>query len=357
MAEQLAREPLLFESLAGQPEQFFSGERGWEFLLGHDARRFKLYNEFKTILRFLTGEKRIEGILSDFSQLAEVILHDRFRQITGSEKTCLLAMGKLGGGEISYSSDLDLLLLYDGASMDPADAEQIATSFVASFQDHTLYEVDFRLRPEGKSAPLATEIRYYEEYLATRSSLWERQSLIKARVLFGNNSLQERFERLAEEAIFSAALPPDWESGIIEMRKRMVDQRSKNRNDLKVGKGGLVDLEFAIQILQLRHGRNLRSLRVQNSFDAVSLLSREGMIGSGDAKTLRLNLERMRSLELLLRINTGENDFCIPEEKDVLSALAAALNIRSVDALRAFIKKMRVQNRRLFSQAAKQVMR
>jgi len=351
MMELLSREPLLFETLAGQPEELFSKRRSWEFLLEHDVARFKSYNEFKILLPFLIGESEIDSTTRELSQLAEFLLEREFSSIVQSEHMGLVAMGKLGGSEITIRSDLDLLVLYDKDSLQSDAAERAAKELAGRLAGHKAYDADFRLRPEGKNAPLATEIHYYENYLLGRASLWERQSLTKARFLCGSKSLGERFRKTVEANAFDASLPKQWQKEILRMRSKMEKERSAKEPDLKMGKGGLVDLEFALQVLQLRHAGKKTSLKVQNSIETVGALGRERILSKSDVFGLERNIRLMRTLETLIRLNAEKGDFVLPGSESQLRVVSAFLRMRSSRELKEKVHSTQKLNRSLLRRA------
>ena len=251
----LAREPLLFESMVGRPEDLLSPGIGWEFLKHSDRVRFRAYNDFKAIVRFIVGETGVREFTAELSQLAEGIVRESFDEVVEEIPNArniplaLLALGKLGGAEISIGSDLDVVLLYrEGAGVSHATTAAAVGRRLRE-KLNAVYEIDFRLRPEGKSSPLATEYEYYKRYLTNRASFWERQSLIKARVIVGDKTLATDVALHLEEFVFNAPLAKNWNKDILTMRQRMVREHArKDKNvDLKAGGGGLADLEFLVQ--------------------------------------------------------------------------------------------------------------
>ncbi|MBI2620518.1 MAG: hypothetical protein HYW57_10595 [Ignavibacteriales bacterium] len=351
MAQKLALEPLLFETLAGQPEEFFREGFSWTFLGEHDLVRFKEYNEFKILVPFLLGRASIEKTTSRLSALAGEILARRCRQTPGFENLVLVALGKLGGEEITVRSDLDLIPVYRADRISAEDAENAVKSFVSGFSEGKPYSLDFRLRPEGKNSPLATEFIYYKEYFEVRASVWERQLLTKARTVLGDAQIRIDLKNLWSEAAYGKDLPKDWINRILEMRKRVEKERTGRGgppSDLKTGRGGLMDLEFLLQMLQLRFGRTLEKVRVPNSFFAARLLVKNRILKPEEGKRVQRNLEYFRRLETALRMNSDRPDLVIPKDPVVVQALAAFMG-ESKPA--AFLKKlisMKKENRDLF---------
>lgn len=359
-ARVLAQEPLLFESLAGRPEELLSPGRGWEFLRSGDAARYRAFNEFKIAVRLLLGDLSIRQFTREVSDLAEEIVVDAFGRALGGSgmnvsplDVALIGVGKLGGREITIGSDLDLILVYRDPSGTLAKAVQAAAR---KFTDalSSVYAVDFRLRPEGRSSPLASEFEYYKRYLTDRASFWERQSLVKARLITGDAAFGEEVMEHLSGYTFGLPLPDGWVKELRGMRERMKQERSKGEPeaDLKVGSGGLVDIEFLLQALQLRLGGSHEAIRVTNSFRLIDELMGRGLLRKRDGKPLAANLEYLRLLETFIHLNSDTADFILPKDKIRLQALAAAMGERSIGALRETLGRKRKENRTLFSLVA-----
>jgi len=357
LASLLAQEPLLFESLVGRTGEAFLAERGWGFLRNSDPRRYRAYNEFKATLRLLVGETVVKQFTRELSSLADEIVADGFERIVAEAeiasspiKLALVAMGKFGGEEITFGSDLDLILVYeaDGGTAGAKLAETFGRKFLESL--NLVYSVDFRLRPEGKSSPLATEFGYYREYLKTRAAFWERQSLLKARLIAGDADFGRRLIEFFSGYAYYSPLPSRWKSEVVSMRRKMERERSRGGEglDLKVGRGGLVDLEFSLQALQLQLGREIPALMKTNSF-ALAEEAKRRSLGKPYGKMLRTNLEYLRLLETFTRLNEESTSFVLPREGTGLQAVAAAMGRRSVKELLQLVRKMKTENRSLFN--------
>lgn len=356
-SQTLAREPLLFESLVGQPKEFFGDSWSWGLMRENDLLRYKVYNEFKFLLRFLIGQLTIGEVTSRLSDLADLILLQILNRLSG-EAMAVVALGKLGGKEITFGSDLDLIFLYDEERVDFQDADRGAKLLVDQIASAGIYALDFRLRPEGKNAPLATGIRYYIEYLNNRASLWEKQSLTKARVLWGEESLAKRIADKISETISVLPLPARWTTEIRSMRKRIEKERTSKiavGSDLKAGKGGLVDLEFLIQALQLRSSEQHKHILIPNSFDALQAIGEAGLIKKSEADQAKGNLQFLRILETLIRLNSESTEFVLPKNYALMRSLAVAAGEKSVQRLKTKIRNLRSQNRRLLHETLRRV--
>jgi glutamate-ammonia-ligase adenylyltransferase len=363
---QLSQEPLLFESLLGRTEDFFKQGLEWQFLLKNDPVRFRTFNENKVIIGYLFGGSSIEHSCRDFARIADSIVHSMIEDLIARspevrKELCIVALGKYGGEEILVGSDLDLLILYSASgTLDSGDAlEKVAVEFVRSFSTESgqVYHIDLRLRPEGKNAPLATEFSYYEKYLEDRAELWEKQSLLKARILFDGSDHFRKFEALRNSVLGRVISGTGWTDQVRRMKDKMEEERTGERTrktDLKIGKGGLVDLEFLIQAAQMKF-YYVKGILVANSFEAIEHLSRLGLLGRRKADVLRRNYAFLRRLELAIRLNTESNQFVLPDDKILLQAVAANVGEHSARSLKEKTQRVRVENRFLMSEAFKAI--
>jgi glutamate-ammonia-ligase adenylyltransferase len=356
-ASLLSREPLLFEALVGRPEELIGPGSSWAFLRNSDLVRYRRYNEFKSVVRFIVGEISIRDLTLELSQLAEEILIGALDQARvdvargGQIPVALIGLGKLGGKEISVGSDLDLILLYKEKSSEGASkiVNALGRRFVEVLEG--VYEVDLRLRPEGKSAPLATGFDYYKRYLAERASLWERQSLLKARSVGGDSEFGREVMEHVHRFSFHTPLAKLWKREILTMRQRIERERPRQRGriDLKLGVGGLVDLEFAIQSIQLRLGSDMAHLRHTNSFEVVQSLRDARLVKNPEVKRVERNLDYLRRLEAYVRMNSESTEFVLPEEDIRLRAVIAAMGGASTRSFSKVVRRIRKENRTFFN--------
>lgn len=347
LLQPLSSEPLLFETLLADPEQLFDEKPGWNFLLESDPLRFKLFNEFKILLRFLLGHADLEFTTRHLSDLADIVVKKAFALHINPRRACLVALGKFGGCEISFGSDLDVICVYDdsrrGREMDLA-----LKNFFDYFRSgaNQIYDIDFRLRPEGKNSPLATGLSYYDTYLANRASLWEKQSLLKARVVCGHDEVAEKVQSLIKRHL---SIPPQkgWTKEILRMRRRMESERVKRGKgiDLKLSKGGLSDIEFLVQVLQLKDDSGGIGL---STFSSLGRLAEKKILTRSDARKLLRNYEFLRRIELLIRLNSLSRASEYPNDKKNQKQLASGLGEKSEKALLARTKRILVENRRMF---------
>lgn len=249
----------------------------------------------------------------------------------------LLGLGKLGGQEMSYHSDLDLILIYegDGRTMPPTGSSrwdtfeltdnfhffsELAQKIIKVASNMTprgrLYQVDMRLRPTGKSGslviPLSEFQRYYEE---GHAQLWERQMLTRGRIVFGDADFADDVVRCIHHQIYDLEWKPGIADEIMSMRGRV--EAAGSKRDLKRGFGGIVDIEFIVQMYRLKYGRQFPAVRQANTWLALDALHEAKLIHAEEHATLRSCYDFMRSVESRLRIFHNRSLDELPEGEDL----------------------------------------
>ena len=361
----LASEPLLFETLVSQPEELFGDQSAFTFLRQSDPGRYRRFNEFKASLQLFHGTVSFEAFARSVSALAQELLQDVVERLLAERRVaaslpplCVVALGKFGGGELTVGSDLDCVVVYravPGAESGQA-VESVIQEILAAFRALGLYEIDLRLRPEGHNAPLGVELDYLRAYFASRASLWEVQSLVKASVVAGDATFGAEVGGFMRSLVSGARLGEGWVGEILAMREKMaVERLSKGTDgpDLKVGPGGLVDLEFAVQMLQLRYGGDDKGFLVPNTFDAVRVLHERGYLSSAEWRQVMESTIAMRTMETLIRLNMAAPGSALPKDPALLEALARAMQKRDADELRGYLESLRSANRALLESIAK----
>ncbi|MBM3983016.1 MAG: bifunctional [glutamate--ammonia ligase]-adenylyl-L-tyrosine phosphorylase/[glutamate--ammonia-ligase] adenylyltransferase [Planctomycetes bacterium] len=256
----------------------------------------------------------------------------------------VLGLGKLGGREISYHSDLDLLLIYksDGTTT-RGESNQLYFTELAQRVIKTmsrmgpmgrLYEVDMRLRPTGKSGSLVLPLSEFRRYFAGGAcQLWERQALARARVVCGDAVFAEEVTAAVRGAALGPAWCPELADEVRAMRRKL--EATASARSLKRGPGGLTDVEFVVQLLQLKHGRERPSVLVPNVWDALDALEAAGALAPDEAAALRDGYSFLRLVEARLRIVTDRPLTEIPEGADDRAKLARRMGFADPGAFLA----------------------
>lgn len=261
-----------------------------------------------------------------------------------SRGLALIAMGTFGGREIGYGSDLDLFFVYDAVTDTAAEhfaraAQRVLRLMETPHHEGSGYALDTRLRPSGNQGLLVVSLEGFARYQEQRAESWERQALVKARACAGDLALGARVIEIAHRAAYERGASNA--ARLRHLRGRMERElgherldRSPARYDLKVGRGGLVDVEFATQWLQMRHGED-RRVRTTETDVALSALETCGYLETTTGETLRDGWRFLRRLEQRLRISHGSSASLIEEGAPGLPALARRMGMRDGPRARA----------------------
>jgi glutamate-ammonia-ligase adenylyltransferase len=314
----------LDQLIAGEIEK---GEQDMQSVLDR-ARVIGSEQQFLIGVRLLSGAIKAHQAGAAYALLAECLIE----ALTGAVErelvrahghvpgggVAVLAMGKLGGREMTASSDLDLILIYDFDELAvQSDGERplspmqyysrmtqrLISALSAATAEGALYEVDMRLRPSGQQGPVATQLRSFASYQTGEAWTWEHMALTRARPIAGPAELERRVEAAVKAAL---VLPRDRAkiaADVIDMRARIFKEKgSDDIWDLKQARGGLVDVEFIAQYLQLVHAEAHPEVLDQNTLEAYRKLRDAGLLGSADAEVLIPATRLLHDLTQILRL-------------------------------------------------------
>ncbi len=251
-----------------------------------------------------------------------------------NKEYCIVSLGKLGGKELNYSSDIDLIIFYDNNEKINASKEyfEVLTEAIYLFIEKAsritetgyLYRIDLRLRPDGKNSPLCRTITDYLRYYETRGEDWERQMLIKADFLCGSFNLFKIFIGYLSPFIYPSIF---FESPLEQIRKLRENTLSKlssqmSEENIKLSLGGIRDIEFSVQALQLINGGKIKSLRTDNTLDAIDILFKNNLITEKENLTLKNSYISFRKIEHYLQLMNDLQTHTIPTDEKKLEKLA-----------------------------------
>jgi glutamate-ammonia-ligase adenylyltransferase len=263
-------------------------------------------------------------------------------------------MGKWGGREISYGSDLDVMYIHDGD--DATRGLELAAGVGRLLSEPTrhgeAYQVDVGLRPEGRKGPLSRSIdsfrRYYQDWVAP----WELLALVKGRTAAGDADLLATYFEMVEPVIWRGQLGPDVVREIRRIKARVESERIPPDEDpdfhLKLGPGGLSDVEFAVQLLQLQHGGRLPDLRVTGTFPALDALRDAEILAPADHDALHDAYLLLTRIRLRLHLQRGRASDSLPTDPAATGRLAASLGFDRVADLREQYRAYTRRARRTF---------
>ncbi|MFB4315607.1 bifunctional [glutamine synthetase] adenylyltransferase/[glutamine synthetase]-adenylyl-L-tyrosine phosphorylase [Actinomadura sp. 21ATH] len=309
--------------------------------------------------RDLAGVADVAEVAAELADLAAAALEAGLavaRAEVPGHASCRLAvigMGKCGGRELNYVSDVDVIFVAEaregaegtdrgtepGAGEDAAlrTATRLASALMracsASTPEGPLWEVDAGLRPEGKAGPLVRTLASHRAYYERWAKTWEFQALLKARPVAGDAELGERYLAAITPLIWKAAAGEGFVEDVQGMRRRVeahLNERDPEADrQLKLGPGGLRDVEFAVQLLQLVHGRADETLRGAGTLGALTALSEGGYVGRDDAAALASAYRFLRRVEHLVQLHRLRRTHTVPDDPADLRRLGRALGLRT----------------------------
>jgi glutamate-ammonia-ligase adenylyltransferase len=259
----------------------------------------------------LSGQLQLEQVGAELSRLADAVF-EQACVLAGADDLAIIAMGKHGAEELNYSSDVDVLFV----ARDTADMSR-ATAAARRVLDaaRACYRVDTALRPEGRSGALVRSMASFLAYWETWARPWEFQALLKARASAGDREVGLLFAAQAEVAVWSRQLDADDIAELRAMKKaseELVARRGLTDRELKRGRGGIRDIEFAVQLLQLVHGGADPQLRVRPTLPALAELASAGYLDALDASRLSLAYRFLRTVEHRLQLQEEEQVHTVP---------------------------------------------
>jgi len=317
-------------------------------------RRYKTEEFIRIGLHDLGGALQFNEVFQELSNLADACvevtlaltleeIEEKFGRVPNGS-FAVIGMGKIGGGEIDYNSDLDLIFIYaapedaqsSGGSRSRLPAheyfvrvgQKLITYLSSPTEEGIAYKIDMQLRPSGKSGPLVSSLTGFREYHKTSSLLWERQALIKARRVAGDRALGRAVEKIAENFAYGEGLTAEGVREIHHLRMRMereLAHEDEHHFNLKKGKGGLVDIEFLTQMLQLTHGCRLRQLRCRETLRALEALRDAGILKKREYQILSDGYLFLRRLDHRLRLQRDQSIDAFEARPAQLNGIAQAL--------------------------------
>ena len=287
----------------------------------------------------LTGERPLDEVMAGLADAAAAALRQALA-IARSElaedaapaRLAVIAMGKCGARELNYASDVDVIFVTDSADTASLRAATALASRMIRVCSHAapegqLFPVDPNLRPEGRDGPLVRTVASHRAYYERWASTWEFQALLKARFVAGDAELGAEYLAAITPMVWQAAQRDGFVGDVQAMRRRVVASlpAAEAGRELKLGPGGLRDIEFAVQLLQLVHGRADESLRVAGTLPALAALAAGGYVGRADAAAMAAAYRFLRGVEHLVQLRQLRRTHLLPEDPAALREIGRAL--------------------------------
>ena len=285
------------------------------------------------------GGAALEDVVAEISAIAEACLEAACRHAAGGVRLAVVGLGKLGGAELNYASDVDVLFVHEAGGVQE-EAERAAGQVIRLLSEPTAegigLRVDTTLRPGGRAGLLSLSLDTILDYYERRSAVWERQAMIKARAVAGDPWLGSGFVDGVIPFVYPTELPSHAIQEVRRTKVRLeeyIRQRGKELTEVKRGRGGIRDVEFAVQLLQIVHGRRDPRLRDPNTLRALATLAEEGYVAEADADALADAYRFLRELEHRLQIVRDLQTHDLPADPRARRTIARSLGLRDEHAL------------------------
>jgi glutamate-ammonia-ligase adenylyltransferase len=293
--------------------------------------------------RDLTHHLGVDDVAAELSDLAAGTLdaalsvaRQRVGESASQARLAVIAMGKCGGHELNYVSDVDVVFVHEPAEgVDDHDALRVATQLASHLMrvcsdqtgEGTIWPVDAALRPEGKAGPLTRTLASHQGYYDRWASTWEFQALLKARAVAGDLELGREYVAMTQPLVWRAVERDGFVEDTQAMRRRVVEHipAQHAERQLKLGSGGLRDVEFAVQLLQLVHGRADESIRAPTTLSALAELTKHGYVGRDDGEALTDAYAFLRTLEHRIQLFQLRRTHVVPEDERSLRRLGRSM--------------------------------
>ncbi|HWX82059.1 MAG TPA: bifunctional [glutamine synthetase] adenylyltransferase/[glutamine synthetase]-adenylyl-L-tyrosine phosphorylase, partial [Xanthobacteraceae bacterium] len=388
LGDMLARQPQLMDGLIDP--RFFGAMPDQGELSARLAATLKdadSYEEFLDRLRlfgqeslFLIGTRILSGTVSAqqastaFADVAEGIVHTVHGLVTGrfaaqyghikGQQTAIVAMGRLGSREMTAASDLDLILLYDfdaehpdsdgapslhGAQYFARFTQRLISAFTTRTNYGVLYEIDMRLRPSGRAGPVASHIQSFAEYQEHEAWTWEHMALTRARVISASPEFRVRIEKVIHDVLRRPRDRAGTANDVADMRRAIALEKGEDDLwDLKYAAGGLVDIDFIAQYLQLVHAAEKPDILSVNMPEVLENAAKLGLLAPSEAEILRSATRLYHDLTQILRLCVSDKFRPEAAGEDLLQVMARAGDAPDFSALEARVKETQAEVRRVF---------
>ncbi len=325
-----------------------------------DALRVAYRRQLLTLAaRDLSGAVEVDDVAAELADLAEATLATALeiarRDHPTESRLAVIGLGKCGGRELNYVSDVDVVFVAEPAD---AGATALAAAMMRVCSDTTaegaIWPVDAALRPEGRSGPLVRTLASHQSYYERWAKTWEFQALLKARPVAGDAELGRAYIDAVTPFVWTAAQREGFVPDVQAMRRRVLEHvpAADAEREVKLGPGGLRDVEFAVQLLQLVHGRSDPELRSPTTLVALDALAAGGYVAREDAARLSAAYRFLRTVEHRLQLAQLRRTHLLPTDEGDLRRLARAMGFRDVESWRrehdAHTREVRRLHEKLF---------
>jgi glutamate-ammonia-ligase adenylyltransferase len=333
----------------------------------HALKSIKRKELLRIGLKDIYSKTNLIEITEELSILASTLISELFdlcyketlaknNIIKTGRRYCIVSLGKLGGNELNYSSDTDLVIFYDKESKlnNKKFYSEILTETIHLFLQSAapaeaglLYRIDLRLRPDGRNSPLCRSVNEYLNYYESRGEDWERQMLIKTEFLGGSKKLFEKFISYLAPFIY----PHTHISSPIEQIKKLkleIERKLRDEENIKLTPGGIRDIEFSVQALQLLNGGKNKEIRMGNTLNALNELKKASLLTKKEKETFETAYILYRKIEHFLQLMNNAQTHVVPQDGETAEKLIYFLGFESPAKFKKILNEKRISVRKIY---------
>jgi len=303
------------------------------------VQRLRRKESLRLAMASIFGDANLTEQQVGLSDIYEIYLENIAKEVLQDQEIDLgiIAMGRFGGRELGFGSDADVVFVYDGEGVTASQAEQAVNAIRDAAKDPVLeFELDLDLRPEGKKGPIVRSMESYRSYYEKWGEIWEAQALLRSRPIFGSSKLREEFEAMTNQYRYPESITDASIREIRRIKARVENERLPMGADparhLKLGRGSISDVEWLVQLYQLRFGNEYESIQTPFTLTALEEMKKANLIDSADADTLRDAWSMASSIRSGIVLATGKKNDTLPNDHRVLESIRQLMHIEGIES-------------------------
>lgn len=338
LAEPLQRKPRSKAGIQIEADAVFDRHDEREKRL-RGIHRLRRKESLRLAMGSIFGDATLAEQQNGLSDIYEIYLENIAKEITQDFNLDLgiIAMGRFGGRELGFGSDADVVFVYDSEGTSATEAEKAVNAIREATKDAVLeFELDLDLRPEGKKGPIIRSMESYKAYYEKWGEIWEAQALLRSRPIFGSEKLKTEFSEMSDKYRYPENIS---ETDIREIRRikaRVENERLPMGADparhLKLGRGSISDVEWLVQLYQLRFGNEYKNIQTPFTLIALSEMTSSGLIAEDDRQTLEHAWILASSIRSGIVLATGKKNDTLPNDQRVLESIRQLLHLPGVES-------------------------
>lgn len=302
-------------------------------------QRLRRKESLRIAMASIFGDADLEQLQNGLSDIYEVYLENIAKEITQDFELdlAIVAMGRFGGRELGFGSDADVVFVYDGETATAAEAERAVNAIRDATKDSVMeFELDLDLRPEGKKGPIIRSMESYRAYYEKWGEIWEAQALLRSRPIFGSEGLRADFTSMSDQYRYPENITDANIKEIRRIKARVENERLPMGADparhLKLGRGSISDVEWLVQLYQLRYGNEYRNIQTPFTLKALYEMTEAGLVSDEDRDVLQTAWRTASAIRSGIVLATGKKNDTLPSDQRVLDSIRRLTDLPGVES-------------------------